>query len=119
MIMRKIGRFFMIMLVAGFILGVAVNGWTEGTIKKININIATAEELAQLKGVGEVIAQRIIEYREQNGPFKTANDFLNVKGVGPKIFSDNVDMITVGDSKETKSVETPKTQGMEKSSKDK
>jgi len=115
--MKKWVRFFMVMLAVGFVLGFSINGWSEDTIKKININTATAKELTQLKGVGEVIAQRIIDYREQNGAFKTTNDLLNVKGVGPKIFSDNVDMITAGDGKEIKSVETLKSQGIEKTPK--
>ena len=48
----------------------------------VNINTATAAELAELPGVGEVLAQRIIEYREANGPFASVEELLNVNGIG-------------------------------------
>ena len=49
---------------------------------KININTATAEALTYLPGIGEVLAKRIVEYREENGLFTQATDLLNVKGIG-------------------------------------
>ena len=48
------------------------------------VNTADADELDTLPGVGEVIAQRIIEEREQNGPFYYPEDLMNVKGIGEK-----------------------------------
>jgi competence protein ComEA len=61
----------------------------------ININIATAEELNQLKGIGETLAQRVIEYREQHGPFEKIEDILKVKGLGEKFLEENKGLITV------------------------
>jgi len=49
----------------------------------------------QLKRIGPKYAERIIEYREKNGPFKTPEDIMKVKGIGPKTFELNKDMITV------------------------
>lgn len=52
---------------------------------KININTADKETLSQLSGVGPVIADRIIEYREKNGAFKSVEEITEVKGIGPGI----------------------------------
>ena len=49
----------------------------------INVNTAGVGLLTELPGVGEVMAQRIIDYRQEHGPFACAEDLLNVKGVGP------------------------------------
>lgn len=51
---------------------------------KVAINTATAEQLESLPGVGPALAQRIIEYRRQHGPFKSVDELLNVKGIGQK-----------------------------------
>lgn len=53
---------------------------------KINLNQATKEELMTLSGVGEKKAEKIIEYREENGSFKTIEDLKNVNGFGEKSF---------------------------------
>ena len=52
----------------------------------ININSADVKALAQLKGVGAKYAERIIQYRETNGPFKAGGEVQNVRGIGPKIY---------------------------------
>ncbi|MEK7542500.1 MAG: helix-hairpin-helix domain-containing protein [Patescibacteria group bacterium] len=65
------------------------------TLEKININIASYEELQEITGVGEVIAQRIIDYREQNGPFQKIEDIKSVKGVGDATFEKMKDEITI------------------------
>jgi comEA protein len=50
----------------------------------VNLNTATAQQLQQLPGVGEKMAQRILTYRQQHGPFHTLEDLDAVKGLGPK-----------------------------------
>lgn len=62
---------------------------------KININTATADQLATLKGIGPKLADSIIEYRKANGPFKDVTDLIKVNGIGPKTFEDLKDFITV------------------------
>jgi competence protein ComEA len=75
-------------IVAGFAIPVGAAGL-------VNINIATQEELMQLEGVGSAYAQKIIEYREANGPFENPEDIMNVKGIGEATFEKNKDRITV------------------------
>ena len=63
--------------------------------EKININTAPAAELIQLKGIGKVNANKIIEYRDQQGRFKTIEDLMKVPGIGKKTFEKNKDRIIV------------------------
>jgi competence protein ComEA len=51
---------------------------------KVNVNTATAAELTALPGIGETIAQAIVEYRDNNGAFRSVDDLLQVKGIGEK-----------------------------------
>ena len=61
----------------------------------VNINTADAERLATLKGIGPALAQRIIEYREQNGAFKSIDEIKNVRGIAQKKFDAFKDKITI------------------------
>lgn len=63
---------------------------------RININSADAELLSILPGIGEVLAERIIEYRNENGPFSTPEDLLLVEGIGETRLNELIDYITVG-----------------------
>jgi len=62
---------------------------------KININAATVAELETLPGVGPALAQRIVEYREEHGPFARIEDIKKVSGIGDKMFERIKDLITV------------------------
>ena len=61
----------------------------------ININTASAAQLMEIKGIGEVKAAAIIRYREENGGFKSIDEILNVKGIGEKTFEKICGQITV------------------------
>jgi comEA protein len=63
--------------------------------EKININTATVAELCELTGVGPVIAERIIEYREETGGFSHTFEIMNVKGIGKAVYESNKDNMTV------------------------
>ena len=63
---------------------------------RINLNSASAEELAQLPGIGPAKAKAIVEYRAEE-PFQRADDLRKVKGIGDKLYEQVKDHITVGE----------------------
>jgi competence ComEA-like helix-hairpin-helix protein len=75
-------------IVAGVVLAVLLaalpGAAAEG--RKVNVNTADAAQLALLPRVGPSIAQRIVDYRKQNGPFKKTEDLMLVRGIGEKTF---------------------------------
>jgi competence protein ComEA len=62
------------------------SGGTNGSSQPIDINKATAKELTAIPGIGEAIAQRIIDFRDKEGPFRRVEDLMKVKGIGEKSF---------------------------------
>ena len=65
------------------------------THDKININTASAKELQKLDGVGRSVAERIVHYREEHGPFKRGEDLRKVEGIGAGLWERNRDRIVV------------------------
>lgn len=63
---------------------------------KVNINTAGLEELDLIPGVGPALAQRIIDYREQNGLFSSPEEIQQVSGIGPKTYEKMAEFIRVG-----------------------
>ncbi len=63
----------------------------------IDINTATAEQLIELPRIGEVTAARIIAWREENGPFTSTEELMNVQGIGERIYERIEPHVTVGD----------------------
>jgi competence protein ComEA len=70
--------------------------------EKININTASAADLDKLPRIGPKVAQRIIDYRKEHGPFKKIEEIMKVKGIGEKTFARLKDLITVGAEAQTK-----------------
>jgi competence protein ComEA len=71
---------------ATFFTAVAPAGAAESSSGTVNVNTASAEQLALLPRVGPALAAKIIDHREENGPFKQAEDLLLVSGIGDKMF---------------------------------
>jgi competence protein ComEA len=77
--------------------GVAPAPMTGGAVAGglVNVNSAIATELEELPGIGEVIAQRIIDYRTENGPFATVDELIEVSGIGDAILESIRELVTV------------------------
>jgi competence protein ComEA len=94
---------FLILLVqvpASAVDQVASAGGEKGNMEliahqKVNINTADTAGLTTLTGVGTQLAKRITEFRKQNGPFQKAEDIMQVKGIGIKVFDQNKDRIVL------------------------
>jgi competence protein ComEA len=69
------------------------------TTAVVNINTASATELATLPGIGAKTAARIIEYRQKNGPFKKVEELMNVRGIGEKNFLKLKPQLAIGPAK--------------------
>lgn len=68
---------------------------SKAAVKKVNINTADLDELQTLPRIGEKVAQRIIDYRKEHGPFKKIEELMKVRGVGEKTFKLLKDKIEV------------------------
>lgn len=93
MFVRNAARTFALALgLVALLAGASPASAEEGTAapaKKsvVNLNQASADELARLPRVGPSLAGKIVAHREKNGPFKRAEDLMEVKGVGEKMFA--------------------------------
>ena len=90
--MRQQKSFFQFMVVIAIICLTLANLQADEH-SKIDINTASAEELAQLKGIGPKKAAVIIEFRKSHGPFQEPKDLVQVPGIGPKTFEANQERI--------------------------
>ncbi len=72
------------------------NAKTSALSKQININTASKAEFMLLPGIGETLAQRIITYREVNGPFQCVEDLQNVSGIGDGRMAQILEYVTIG-----------------------
>jgi competence protein ComEA len=82
---------------SGAVASTATGGSSSASVPAapVNINTATLEQLDALQGVGPATAQKIIDYRTANGPFKRIDDIKNVTGIGDAKFAAMKDSITV------------------------
>lgn len=73
----------------------------------INVNTATVEELTELPRIGEVTATRIVKWREENGPFSTTEELMNVQGIGERLYERIRPYVTVGEPDRRESGRSP------------
>jgi competence protein ComEA len=96
---RRVLIFFIVVLLVGSIAGVLIPAPVKTTNSlatfPISINSATAEELTLLPGVGDVTAERILEYRSKNNGFKSKDEIMRVKGIGKVKFEKIKDKICI------------------------
>jgi competence protein ComEA len=65
----------------------------------VNLNSATADQIATLPGIGPKTADLVVQYRVKNGPFKKIEEIMNVRGIGEKSFLKIKDRLTVAQGK--------------------
>tara|TARA_R110001583_G_scaffold42735_2_gene135869 strand:- start:17701 stop:18012 length:312 start_codon:yes stop_codon:yes gene_type:complete len=90
--MLKILMHTLIILSSVFMLSVSMQSFAADKVEmttppvqisnKVNINQASSEDLAMIKGIGPTKAQAIVDYRESNGKFNSTDELINVKGIG-------------------------------------
>ena len=74
------------LLVFAALLVIALPGFAAEGRRVVNVNSANAEQLALLPRVGPSVAQRIVDFRKENGPFKSPEDLMLVQGIGEKTY---------------------------------
>ena len=84
-------------LLCGLVLGPVSAGWASDAGARIDLNTASATELARLPGIGPAKAQAIVDHRAKE-PFTKADDLRKVKGIGDKLYDSIKDQVTVGDA---------------------
>ncbi len=75
--------------------GSAPGGGSTSAPGLVNVNTAPEADLESLPGIGPVLAQRIIDYRTEHGPFVSVDGLLDVSGIGPATLDDFRDLVTV------------------------
>ncbi len=99
-------------LVAVVLLTVSLANADEENSGVVNINTASAEQLQLLPRVGPALADRIIEFREANGSYRTVDEIVAVKGIGEKSFEKlEPFIVTSGATTLTEKVSLPRSSG--------
>ena len=77
----------------------AVVAADDGAAEPVDLNAATEDELIEVPGIGPATAQRILDWREEHGPFESVEDLMKIKGIGEKSFEKLRRYVAVSKSK--------------------
>ena len=91
---KKTKHILATILLITFLAGAGIGPALAQQQVKVNINKASVDELSTLKRIGPSYAQRIVDYRKENGPFQKPEDIIKVRGIGIKTYEANKDIIT-------------------------
>lgn len=106
---RNTRRFTAVLLTLALFAG-ALPAFTAGAADgKVNVNKASAEELALLPRIGPATSARIVEFRDENGPFRAVEDLMLVRGIGEATFDLLVPYVALeGDTTLAEKVRVPR-----------
>jgi len=93
---QQFSRSYITIGLLAFVLCLSLPGMVLAAEGTIDLNTATAKQLEQLPGIGKEIAQRIVSYRTDVGPFTSINELMKVKGIGKGKFAKVKELITIG-----------------------
>ena len=88
-------RFNITLIALGLATAIPVMAATNPAQQPFNLNQATAQQLANLPGIGKAKATAIVMYRKQHGAFKSVNELTSVKGIGPKLLAREKPFLTI------------------------
>lgn len=100
---QQFARPYMTIGLLALVLCFSLPGMVIAAEGQIDLNVATAQQLEQLPGIGKEIAQRIVSYRKDSGPFKSVNDLMKVKGIGLGKLAKVKEHLTIGVSSQSPS----------------
>ena len=104
---RSALRVFFCFFLILFLSAVANANKKKPPVKPVNINTATSEELQQVPGIGPATAEKILQMRKSYGAFKSVDDLLAIRGLGPKRLEKMRRYLTVGKPAAAKPVPLP------------
>lgn len=105
--MRRLARSFALTLLAFLLASVTLVATKKPPLKPVNINLANADELQQVPGIGPATAAKIIQMRKSYGAFKSVDDLRAIRGIGPKRLEKMRPYLTVGKSTQSRPAQPP------------
>lgn len=84
---HQLSRSYFTLNVLALMLIISFSGMAFASEGKMDLNASNITQLQELPGIGKGLAKRIVEYRTTNGPFKTVEELMKVKGIGKKTFA--------------------------------